>query len=435
VVRGAGRRRRPHAAARARRPDRRDRADRRRRRGDRRVPAALRSDRRAGVLSGTAADAIARLIRREGAITFDRFVERALYEPGAGFFETGHGAGRAGRDFVTSPEVGSLFGACVARALDREWRALGEPDPFVVIEAGAGNGRLARDVQRAHPACEPALHYVLVERSAALRDEQRQRLELDPADEALGPFTRTARDDAPSAVAGSGPVFVALDELPALELRGVVLANELLDNLPFGIAQRSESGWLEVRVAHEQHGFAEVVVPAEPGDARALDAAVEGLTVPPGARLPIPRGLDRWFAECGRMLRGGALVVIDYVDDTAGLVARGAGGWLRTYRGHTRGGPPLDAPGEQDITADIAREQLAHAGRTAGFAVEADVAQAEWLRDLGIDELAESGRRTWETRAHVGDLDAIAARSRVVEAAALTDPDGLGAHRVVSFRR
>jgi SAM-dependent MidA family methyltransferase len=290
-------------------------------------------------------------------------------------------------------------------------------------------------VQRAHPECEAALHYVLVERSAALREEQRQRLPLDPADEALGPFTRAARDDAPAPVAGSGPVFVALDELPALELRGVVFANELLDNLPFGMAERSATGWLEVRVTREQHGFAEVLVPAEPGDARALDVAVEGVTVPAGARLPIPRGLDRWIVECGRVLRGGSLVVLDYVDDVAGLVARGVDGWLRTYRGHTRGGPPLDAPGEQDITADIAREQLGHAARAAGFAIESDVTQADWLRDLGIDELAESGRRTWEARAHVGDLDAIAARSRVVEAAALTDPNGLGAHRVVTLTR
>jgi len=304
-----------------------------------------------------------------------------------------------------------------------------------VIEAGAGRGRLARDVQRARPDCERALHYVLVERSAVLREEQRRRLELDPADEALGPFTRAARDEAPAPVAGSGPVFVALEELPALELGGVVLANELLDNLPFGIAERSESGWREVRVAHEAQGFAEVLVPAEPVDARALDAVVGGGAVPVGARLPIPRGLDEWLTACGRMLRHGSLLVIDYVDDAAGLVARGPAGWLRTYRAHERGGSPLDAPGEQDITADVVREQLAHAARVSGLSVESDVAQADWLRDLGIDDLAESGRRTWEARARVGDLDAIAARSRVVEAAALTDAGGLGGHRVVTLTR
>jgi len=96
-------------------------------------------------------------IRREGPITFAAYMEAALYHEPDGFFARGGGAGRAGADFVTSPEVGSLFGALVARALDRSWLDLGAPDPFVVVEAGAGRGRLAADVLRAEPACAPAL--------------------------------------------------------------------------------------------------------------------------------------------------------------------------------------------------------------------------------------------------------------------------------------
>lgn len=336
---------------------------------------------------------------------------------------------------MTSPEVGSLFGACVARALDRCWRAAGEPDPFVVVEAGAGNGRLARDVQRARPACERALRYVLVETSAALREEQRERLELEPADEALGPFARPAPDDAPAAVAGSGPVFVALDELPALELTAVVLANELLDNLPFGIAARTAAGWDEIRITVDDDRFFEVRVPAEPVDVRALDDINAELAVAEGTRLPIPRGLDAWVSACGRMLRRGTLIAIDYVDDAAGIARRGEAGWLRTYRAHARGGSPLDAPGSQDITADVVREQLLQAARAAGLTLASEVSQAEWLAELGIDELAAAARGAWEARAHVGDLEALAARSRVVEAAALTDVGGLGGHRVVTFTR
>jgi SAM-dependent MidA family methyltransferase len=331
-----------------------------------------------------------------------------------------------------------LFGACVGRALDRAWRREDSPEPLLVIEAGAGRGRLAREVLRARPECASALHYVLVERSEALQDEQREALDLEPADEALGPFTQLTPGDTPVPLAGSGPVFVALDELPALEVTGVVIANELLDNLPFGIAQWDGARWQEVRVGlggsgFDEGGLEEVLVPAAEADARRLAEIADGTVVAEGSRLPIPRGLDEWFAGCGRVLRHGELVVIDYVDDARGLLERGPASWLRTYRAHDRGTAPLDTPGEQDITADVVREQVLHAARAAGFTLASDQSQAQWLHDLDIDELVNEGRRTWEERAHLGDLEALAGRSRGTEAAALCDPAGLGAHRVLTF--
>ena len=100
---------------------------------------------------------IAGRIRREGPISFADFQAMALYDETDGFFAGGGGAGRMGADFVTSPEVGPLFGALVARHLDQVWGRLGAPDPFVVVEVGAGRGRLAADVLRAEPECAPAL--------------------------------------------------------------------------------------------------------------------------------------------------------------------------------------------------------------------------------------------------------------------------------------
>ena len=91
---------------------------------------------------------------------------------------------------------------------------------------------------RAAPECLRALRYVLVERSAVLRAEQRDRLPLEPADEALGPFVRRSTRTRPCPRSRAGPVFTALEELPALAAAdAVVIANELLDNLPFGIAE------------------------------------------------------------------------------------------------------------------------------------------------------------------------------------------------------
>ena len=367
----------------------------------------------------TVAAHLAQLIHREGPITFDRFMEVALYGEG-GFFATGHGAGRSGRDFVTSPEVGPLFGACTARAIDRLWRALDEPDPFLVVEVGAGNGRLAREVLRAAPACLRALRYVLVERSAALRAEQREWLALEPADEALGPFVRRTNEVEAVPALSAGPVFTALEELPTLSADGtVVIANELLDNLPFGIAQWDGRRWLEVRVGlRASDRFEEVLVPTD------VDL---GYTVPAGTRVPIPRGMDEWWRACDGVLQHGFVLAVDYATTVAELGSRA---WLRTYRAHSNGTDPLDAPGDQDITADVVIEQL---DATAPFPRVRTDRQADWLGALGIDELVDEGRRTWEAGADRGDIEALAGRSRATEAAALTDPGGLGAHYVVLF--
>jgi SAM-dependent MidA family methyltransferase len=384
------------------------------------------------------AERIAECIRREGPIPFDRFMDAALYDEQAGFFARGGGAGRAGRDFVTSPEVGALFGALVARSLDRAWTELGRPDPFVVVDAGAGRGRLAADVLRARPECARALRYVLVERSAALRAAQRDLLAIEPADRALGPAVRVEgealTDEAPRPVTGVGPLATALPELPALEIPdGVVLANELLDNLPFRIVERAGDRWTEIRVGLDGTGFVEVRVPAAPDVAAAADDVAAGATIPEGARLPVPTATADWLASGGHVLRRGFLVVIDFADKAASLAARGQDQWLRTYRGHQRGGLPLADSGAQDITYDVPIEHLVTHARRTGFRLLEQRTQAQWLGALGIDDLASNARGVWRDRVAIGDLDAVAARSRVSEAAALTDPSGLGAHNVFVF--
>jgi SAM-dependent MidA family methyltransferase len=385
--------------------------------------------------TGSPAERLTQLIHREGPVPFDVFVEEALYGAG-GFFASGRGAGRDG-DFLTSPEVGPIFGALMAEALDRWWDELEQPDPYVVVEAGAGRGRLASDVLRATPRSLDAMRYVLVERSASLRDAQRSLLHLEPPDEAFGPFV--AGPDAPVPLPRSGPVVTSLDELPGVEFDGVVIANELLDNLPFGLAcytGTGATGWAEVRVGIDAASdFVEVVVPALPTDGATLERITAQAAPAIGDRLPIPRGLDDWLRRVASSLRHGYVVLLDTMDTTAGMLARGYEQWLRTYRGHAAGGPPLVAPGSRDLVADVVVEQLHHAAANAGFTVVADTTQSAWLDTLGIGAMVDEGRRLWEERAAVGDLAALEARSRASQAAALTDPAGLGAHRVVVLGR
>jgi SAM-dependent MidA family methyltransferase len=385
----------------------------------------------------TVADVIAARIRRNGPIPFAEYQELALYGPEDGFFTSGGGAGRAGSDFVTSPEVGTLFGALVARQLDASWERLGRPDPFVVVEVGAGRGRLAADVLRAAPACTTALRLVLVERSPALRAEQRELLTLEPADEALGPVLHGEDPDDPiEPVTGIGPITTSIDALPGATFSGLVVANELLDNLPVRVVERTDAGWAEVRVSlAPDGGFVDVAVPATPELAAEAEAVAGTAPVPVGARLPVPEAVAEWLAQLGFVLRQGEVVLVDYLAPVEELVARGQAGWLRTYRGHGRGVGPLDAPGTQDITCDVPVEYLESVARRAGFDVDRVMTQADWLDGLGIGELVEAGRDTWRARAHLGDLEAIAGRSRVGEADALTDAAGLGAHRVIVLAR
>lgn len=374
---------------------------------------------------------LAERIHREGPIRFDRFMEAALYDPDGGFFATaGRGAGRAEGDFITSPEVGSLFGALIARSLDQWWEQLGRPDPYVVVDAGAGRGQLARDVLRAGPGCAPALRYVLVERSAALRRLQHEALPLEPPEDVLGPAVKLGDDDDdPEPVPGTGPIVTQTEELPAVGFTGVIVANELLDNLPFRIAERSPDGWSEVRVGLAGDAFEEVLVPADEELAEDAAELLPGADV--GDRIPVQSGVATWLDGCARSLKRGYVAVLDYAGEADDLAARGEDSWLRTYRGHQRGRSPLEDPGSQDITADVALGTLRAVARHEGFEVVAELTQAEWLDRLGVDDLVEEGRAVWQERAAVGDIEALKGRSRINEAEVLIHPAGLGAHKVV----
>jgi len=365
------------------------------------------------MISGARA-AIVERAHRHGPIPFAEFMDLALYGE-AGFYAAGRGAGR-GRDFLTSPEVGPLFGAVMARALDRWWTDLGRPDPFVVVDAGAGPGALARAIDDASPECAPALHYVLVELSDALREVHAKAVPLESPSWA-----------APTQVPGRGPLFASLAELPAEPFVGVVLANELLDNLPFALLERGDDHWNEVRVGAEGDDLVEILVAA------AEDPANETTGLAPeaqiGARVPLQHAAVAWLRHVLSLVERGRVVVVDYASTTPELAGRPWPEWLRTYRAHGRGSVPLDRPGEQDITCEIASDQLAHVRPP-----DADRSQADFLRAHGLDDLVAAARATWEERAAAGDLDAVKARSRVSEAEALTDPAGLGAFRVLEWQ-
>lgn len=340
------------------------------------------------------AERLAAEIRRDGPIRASRFIAAALYDVDSGFYTKPGIRGRAGRrgDFLTAPEVGPLFGAVIARALDAWWDDAGQPAAWIVRDVGAGPGTLARSIVAARPRCHEAgaLQLQLVE----LSDSQRISHPSDPA------IQISAATDATAPPAD------------------VVLANELLDNLPFDIAECTRDGWREVLIDGRNGEFVECI-----GD------RLEGFVSPPdaevGTRLPLHRLAARWIAD----QRGAAarLVAFDYAA-SGGVLAGRSGAWLRTFREHRVGADWLADPGSQDITCDLALEQVLAAADKPQV-----MSQAAFLQTHGVNELVEQGRMLWKAGAATGDLAALKARSRVREAETLLDPDGMGGFTVFEW--
>jgi SAM-dependent MidA family methyltransferase len=321
----------------------------------------------------------AAIIAAGGAVRFDEFMRIALYGE-HGFYTSGGQSGRRG-DFITSPEVGPLFGAVVARWIEAQWRRLGEPADFTIVEVGAGPGTLARSVLAAAPQWRD--RYVAVEVSEVQRRQH-------PA----------------------GVRSVA--EPPRHPLAsGVVIANELLDNLPFRLAV-FDGAWREATVSlGRDSDFTETTFAGDPGWARLPETATLG------TRLPVQDRAARWVAEASEIVRQGSVLVFDYCTaTTAQLAGQPWRDWLRTYRAHGRGVHYLGDPGEQDITAQVCVDQLP--------TPQVNESQGDFLRRWGIDELVEEGRHAWTAAAARPDVAALMMRSRAREAEALLDPHGLG---------
>jgi SAM-dependent MidA family methyltransferase len=127
-----------------------------------------------GTASSPLADRLRARIRAHGPIPFRDFMEAALYDPAEGFFQR-HSVGERA-DFVTAPHVSPAFGVLVARQIEELWQLLDRPEPFTVVEIGAGDGTLAGQIlEFVSPVVGKALEYLAVERGVAgrLRDGQR----------------------------------------------------------------------------------------------------------------------------------------------------------------------------------------------------------------------------------------------------------------------
>lgn len=338
-------------------------------------------------------------IAAAGPLPFERFMAVALYGEGGFFTADVLRSARAG-DFLTSPEVSPAFGEALAVLVRSERERVGEP--FALVEVGAGSGSLLVPLLAAEPC--PAW---AVEASPAARR-------------------------ALAGIVGEDRVAGSLDDIPG-PLRGVVLANELLDNLPMAMAQLTPHGWRERWVGADGDRLCLVDAPVRPGVRDWLDRFAGD--VEPGGWVEVQLAAGRWLGGALARLEAGAIVVIDYGDTAENLVPRRADGTLRTYRSHHLGPHPLDEPGEVDITADVNFTALEAVAREAGASVELR-RQDDVLASLGLRERISGLRRDELAAARAGDeVERLRLRSVRSDMEALLHPRGLGDFKVLVARR
>ena len=306
-------------------------------------------------------------IRHHGMIPFSRFMERALYEPGQGYYSAGlHKLGAAG-DFVTAPELGSLFAACLARQVAEVAAILG---PFDILEVGAGSGRLAADLLRELEADRLPGRYLILETSADLRQVQRE------------------------CIAGAAPAWLDrvtwLDEPPAADWKGVLIANEVVDALAVERFQATGSAIEQLCVTERDgsFGWASRAAPADLEAAvRRLESSV-GRAFPAGYRSEVHLQLPSWLELLtGRMRRGLALFIdYGYPRREYYLPERSDGTLMCHYR-HRAHDDAFFWPGLQDITAWVDFTALAEAADACGLEVVGYSSQAMFLLGCGLDRV------------------------------------------------
>jgi len=353
--------------------------------------------------------AIRERIAAEGRIPFRQFMAVALYHPQHGYYSSPRQRmGRHG-DYLTSPEVHPIFGSLVAKQLCQMWQAMGEPQPFTVVEMGAGSGLLARDILgwagRRAPEFFQALEYRLIEVNDWLVDGQRRLLR---------------QVDASLAKVSWLP---SLEAIAAESVSGCFLSNELIDSFPVHRVAVRDGRLHELYVGWEEERFVESLGPPSKS---LLEDYFDRLGLLPGEGCSAEVNLEalEWMKTVAGALRRGFVLTFDYGYPAAELYApwRKDGTLLCFYR-HNPSMDPYARLGRQDMTSHVDFTSLVQAGREHSVEQLGLTSQGRFLAALGIAAGLE--------RQADGELslEEYYARRRAVTE--LIDPAGLGRIKVL----
>jgi SAM-dependent MidA family methyltransferase len=342
-------------------------------------------DRAAGPLSASLPWPIQQqiLATPDRRISFAAFMEQALYHPERGYYsQRARSIGAAG-DFFTAPHLGAEFGERLAVQLVQMWATLDRPRPYTLVEMGAGQGLLAKDIlrwiQQHDPQCFDCVEYIIVEKTAGLVAEQQQQLLGE-----LGAAVPIA--------------WKTLDAIALAPIVGCCFSNELVDAFPVHQVVFVQGELQEVYVTVEGDRLVELLAPPSTpelvGYFEQLGQRPVGPDYPDPYRTEVNLAAIDWLRSVNAALTRGYVLTIDYGYPADRYYNRvRSQGTLQCYYQHSHHSDPYIHVGEQDITAHVNFTALVQTGQAIGLDTVGVTSQAMFLMSLGLgDRIAALGR-------------------------------------------
>lgn len=307
-----------------------------------------------------------------GKISFSQFMSMALYQPTLGYYQNDLQKFGDKGDYVTAPEMGRLFAQCIANSISKLFKQGGELANQSILEIGAGSGSLVINLmQSLHQLNALPSSYLILEPSSSLQKQQREKVA--------------------SCIPEISDKVQWISELPRA-FNGVILANEVIDAIPFERVKKDNGQWRKLGVGLEFEQLTNslmnpVVDESLPGPLVAeqfSEEYVDGYTT---EYRPLVNG---WIKSLSSALNTGAIMLIDYGYAAAEFYhPQRSAGSLNCFIRHHQHDDPYQLVGLQDITAHVDFTQVALAASKNELNVDGFTTQAGFLLENGITQIAE----------------------------------------------